>query len=59
MSIFAGIVGGVGVCIETDMAELGTEAPGTYPRDSPFPPLLVGVSSDSLGATAPALVGIG
>ena len=55
----AGIVGGVGVCIETDMAELDAEAPGTYPRDSPVSPRLVGVSSDSLGATAPALIGIG
>ena len=52
----AGILGGVGVGIATDTAELDTEASGTYSRDSP---LLVGVSSHVLGATAPGLVGIG
>ena len=49
----AGIVGGVGVGMVTDTAGLDTEAPDTYPRGSPLPLLLVGVSSDVLGATAP------
>ena len=49
----AGIVGGVGVGMVTDTAGLDTEAPGTCPRGSPLPLLLVGVSSDVLGATAP------
>ena len=52
----AGMVGGVGVGIATDTAELDTEAPGTYSRGSRLPPLLVGVSSDVVGATAPAWV---
>ena len=56
----AGTVGGVGVCMnESGTAELDTEAPGTYPRDSLVSPLLVGVSCDSLGATAPVFIGIG
>ena len=50
----AGMVGGVGVGMVTDTAGLDTEAPGTYSRGSPLPPLLVGVSSDVLGAMAPA-----
>ena len=50
----AGKVGGVGVGMLTDTAELDTEAPGTHPRGSPLPPFLFGVSGDFLGATAPA-----
>ena len=38
----AGIVGGVGVGMVTDTAGLSTEAPGTYPRDSPLAPFLTG-----------------
>ena len=48
------MVGGVGVGMVTDIAGLDTEAPGTYSRGSPLPPLPVGVSSDVLGAMAPA-----
>ena len=50
----AGKVGGVGVGILTDTAELDTDAPGTYSRVSPLPPLPLGVSGDLFGATAPA-----
>ena len=52
-----GIVGGVGVGMVIDTAGLSTEAPGTYPRDSPLAPLLTGASFDVLGATAPLGVG--
>ena len=50
----AGKVGGVGVGTLAVIAGLDTEAPGTYSRGSPLPPLLFGVSGDFLGATAPA-----
>ena len=50
----AGKVGGVGVGMFTDISGLDTEAPGTYARGSPPPSLLLGVSGDVLGATAPA-----
>ena len=53
----AGMVGGVGVGMLAITAGLSTEAPGTYPGDSPFAPRLTGVSRAVLGATAPLGIG--
>ena len=53
----AGMVGGVGVGMLAITAGLSTEAPGTYPRDSPLAPRLTGVSRAVLGATAPLGIG--